>query len=525
MRHPLRNLVFWPTFLTLLAAVVTSYVDLQGFLAFTQRLNSLLLDDFSWLFSLAALAMVLLTASVYFSPLGQVRIGGTEAKPLLNRWRWFVVTLCCTLAVGVLFWTTAEPLYHLHSPPTSLGIEPGSPAATRFAMSTMFMHWTLTPYAIYVVPSLVFALAFHNRKRAFSIGAMLEPVLGERLARRCSGLIDTLAMFALVAGMASSLGTGALTLAGGLGQYIGGETTPARLGVVIALIVVTYVASAISGLQKGIVWCSVVNTWLMLALGAFVLLCGPTLYMFTLGTEGLGDYLQNFFSRSLFTGASSGDKWPQSWTIFYWAVWFAWAPVSALFLGKIGRGYTVREFIRYTALYPALFTALWICVFSGFALHADLASGGALNTLLAQRGIEHLLYELLGELPGNGWLIALLLFVAFISFVTAADANTDVLANLSVHGVTADAAGGSPLLKMLWGAIVGIVGWIMVAFVGVDGIKMLSNLGGFPALFIVIGAACALPYWMSDPRRLEPPVEVTEGAPAHPFGQVLTEPA
>lgn len=525
MRQSLRTWVFWPTFLTLLAAVLASYLDLQSFLAFTKALNTALLDDFSWLFSLTALAMVGLLVAAYMSPLAHLRIGGAGATPLLNRWRWFVVTLCCTLAVGVLFWTTAEPLYHLHSPPTSLGIEPGSPAATRFAISTMFLHWTLTPYAIYVVPSLVFALAFHNRKRAFSIGAMLEPVLGERLTCRCSGLIDTLAMFALVAGMASSLGTGALTLAGGLGQYIGGETTPARLGWIIVLIVGTYVASAISGLQKGIVWCSVVNTWLMLALGAFVLLFGPTLYMFALGTEGVGDYLQNFFSRSLFTGASSGDKWPQSWTIFYWAVWFAWAPVSALFLGKIGRGYTVREFIRYTALYPALFTGLWICVFSGFALHADLASGGALNAFLEQRGIEHLLYRLLGDLPGSGLLIALLLFVAFISFVTAADANTDVLANLSVHGVTADASGGSNLLKLLWGVIVGLVGWIMVAFVGVDGIKMLSNLGGFPALFIVIGTACALPYWMRDVRRLDPPDEVVETTEQKAFREELTEPA
>lgn len=178
MKYPLRPLVFWPTFLILLAAVIASYVDLNAFLAVSKQLNNLILKNFSWLFSAGSFAMVVLTAIVYFSALGKVRIGGEDAQPLLSKWRWFMVALCTTLAVGVLFWTTAEPLYHLYGPPTSLPIEAGSSAAKSFAMSTMFLHWTITPYAIYLVPSLVFALVFYNRRSNFSIGAMLEPLLG-----------------------------------------------------------------------------------------------------------------------------------------------------------------------------------------------------------------------------------------------------------------------------------------------------------------------------------------------------------
>ncbi|WP_123724342.1 BCCT family transporter [Pseudomonas protegens] len=507
MKYPLRPLVFWPTFLILLAAVIASYLDLQAFLAVSKMLNQMLLDNFSWLFSASSFFLVVLTAIVYFSPLGRVRIGGEDAKPLLSKWRWFMVALCTTLAVGVLFWTTAEPLYHLYGPPSSLKIAAGSPEATSFAMSTMFLHWTLTPYAIYLVPSLVFALAFYNLRSNFSIGAMLQPLIGAERVKRYAGMIDTLAMFALVAGMASSLGTGALTLSGGLSQYIGGETTPLRLALIIGVIVITFVASAASGLQKGIVKLSTFNTWIMLALGLFVLVCGPTLYILSLGVESLGVYLQTFFSRSLFTGAASGDTWPQSWTVFYWSVWFAWAPVSALFLGKIGRGYTVREFIHINMLYPALFTALWICIFSGCSLYFDAQGSGMLNRVLNEQGVEHVLYQMFQQLPAAGLMIAFLLFIAFISFVTAADSSTDVIGNLCSRGVTADSdLDGSPLLKVVWGVIIGSVSWVMVAFVGIDGVKMLSNLGGLPGMIIVLLASSALIIWLRNPALLSLPV-------------------
>lgn len=503
MKYPLRPLVFWPTFLILLAAVIVSYIDLNAFLAVSKQLNNLILKNFSWLFSAGSFAMVVLTAIVYFSALGKVRIGGEDAQPLLSKWRWFMVALCTTLAVGVLFWTTAEPLYHLYGPPTSQPIQAGSSAAKSFAMSTMFLHWTITPYAIYLVPSLVFALVFYNRRSHFSIGAMLEPLLGEARVKRYAGLIDTLAMFALVAGMASSLGTGALTLAGGLAQYIGGETTPFRLAIIIAIIVITFVASAASGLQKGIVMLSSFNTWIMLALGLFVLLCGPTLYMFSLGVESLGVYLDTFFSRSLFTGAASGDTWPHSWTVFYWSVWFAWAPVSALFLGKIGRGYTVREFIHINMFYPALFTAVWICIFSGTSLYFDALGDGSLNRVLNEQGVEHVLYQMFQQLPASGLMIAFLLFVAFISFVTAADSSTDVIANLCSKDVTADSdLDGNPLLKIIWGLIIGSVSWVMVAFVGIDGVKMLSNLGGLPGMILVLLASTSLIFWLKNPALL-----------------------
>lgn len=358
----LRPLVFWPTFLILLAAVIASYLDLDAFLAVASGLNDAILNNFSWLFSLGSLYLLVMAVIVYFSPLGHIRIGGSDAKPLLSPLRWFSITLCTTLAVGVLFWTTAEPLYHFMDPPSSSGLEAGSSDAMLFAMSTMFLHWTFTPYAIYAVPALIFALVFYNLRLRFSISSMLEPLFGPKI-KRFSGLIDAVSLYALVAGMASSLGTGALTLAGGVGQYLGGETSPLRLGIIVAIIVTTFVLSAASGLQKGIARFSSLNAVLLLVLGVFVFAIGPTIFSLSLGVESFGVFIDNFFTKSLFTGSSGDDPWAQWWSIFYWAVWFAWAPVAALFLGKISCGYTVREFLRVNLLYPALFASTWILIF------------------------------------------------------------------------------------------------------------------------------------------------------------------
>ncbi|MDV6319830.1 BCCT family transporter [Chromohalobacter sp. HP20-39] len=505
MQTSLRPLVFWPTFLVLLAAVIASYVNLDAFLASTSALNDAILDNFSWLFSLGSLYLLALAVIVYFSPLGKLRIGGEQATPMLSRVRWFSITLCTTLAVGVLFWTTAEPLYHFMGPPESLGLEAGSSDAMLFAMSTMFLHWSFTPYAIYAVPALIFALAFYNLRLRFSISSMLEPVFGPKV-KRFGGLIDAVSLYALVAGMASSLGTGALTLAGGAGQYLGGETSPLRLGVVIALIVVTFVISAASGLQKGIARLSSLNAVLLAILGVFIFVVGPTSFMLSLGVESFGVYLDGFFTKSLFTGAAGEDQWPQWWSIFYWAVWFAWAPMAALFLGKISRGYTVREFLRVNLFYPALFASAWVIIFSGAALYYQAHTGVDLHAILSDRGVENVLYELFRQLPFSQVWIPLLLFIAYISYVTAADSQTDAIGNLCTRGLTADSDLNTGVsMKVLWGIIVGIVSWVMVSFVGIDGIKMLSNLGGLPALIIVLLATGSLWRWLKYPERLATP--------------------
>ncbi len=480
----LKTAVFFLPFLLLLFSIVFSLVDPAGFLDSVRSMNDWILGHFGWLFSVSTFFFLVLCVAVYFSPLGRVRIGGVEARPILKKWPWFYITLCTTIAIGILFWATAEPIYHLNEPPAGTGIEPGSAEAARFALSAMYLHWTFTPYSIYTLAALLFALVYYNYRQPFSLGSLLYPIAGKPLSPGWSKVIDAVCLYSLVAGMAASLGAGVLTLSGGLRQFFDLENTPVLLLGITGVIVATFVFSAVSGLMKGIRILSNINFIAFLGIGLFVLLAVPAGDIFALGVEGLGSYFVNLIPRSL--GIGIDKTWSESWTVFYWANWLAWAPVTAVFLGRLAVGYTVREFIRVNLLYTSLFSVLWMTIFSGSALNAGQAD---LYGVLQNQGPEGTIYALLGTLPFPKITGLLFLLIAFISYVTAADSNTSAMSGLCSNGISPQSPESPAWIKVVWGLIVGAVAWVMVSGAGVDGVKMASNLGGFPALFLLLGVA------------------------------------
>lgn len=488
MLSNVRPIVFWGPFLLMLAAVFLSFVAPEAFLATTSEINSWTLDKLSWLYSLATFAFVGTIAFIYFSKLGSVRIGGESAEPIMSRWNWFAIALCTTVAIGILFWASAEPMYHVYSPPASSGIEPNSAEAKLFALSTLYLHWAFTPYAIYTLPAIAFALAYYNLGKSYSLGGMLSVMFGRHAEGAGGQVIDALALWALVAGMAASLGTGLLTVAGGLGSILGIETSAVLLAIVAIAIVGTFIASAATGLMNGIRILSDLNTKFFFVLAAFTFLCGPTIWLLSAGVDALGTYLSGFLERSLFTGAVAEDKWPQWWSNFYWANWLAWAPITALFLGRLGRGYTVREFIQTTMLAPSLFAIVWMTIFGGLAIYSDAESGGSLKASLDENGAESVVYALFEFLPFAPVLVIVFVLLSFISFVTASDSNCEAIASLCEERTADDTRPTSLALKVIWGVLIGGIAWFMTATAGIDGIKMMSNLGGIAALFIVIGA-------------------------------------
>lgn len=210
LQPPIRKNVFWPPFLLILAAVGTSLINADFFESSMEGINNFILDHFSLLFSYSSFAMVITCALVGFSPLGKVRIGGKTAKPKFNRISWFSIVLCTTVAVGILFWGSAEPLFHYLYPPSFTSNPSGSEAAAQFSMGAIFLHWGLTPYAIYAIPSLGIALAIYNTKLTFSLSSPLAPLIGKKHRPVLAALIDMICLFALVAGMSASLGAGIL---------------------------------------------------------------------------------------------------------------------------------------------------------------------------------------------------------------------------------------------------------------------------------------------------------------------------
>lgn len=501
--------VFWPPFLLLLTAVVFSFVDLAQYMQIATKINDWILAKFSWLFSLSSFCLLVSLIITYFSPLGKIRIGGNNAKPLLTKWQWFSITLCTTVATGILFWGTAEPMYHLYQPPESLNITAQSTEAIQFTMATMFMHWSFTPYAIYCLPALVFALVYYNLQFPFSIGSALRPIFGRWVKGKKGQVIDAIALFALVAGMASSLGTGILVLSGGVESVFGIPSNKTVMAIIGIAIVATFIASAVSGLQKGIARLSNINAKVFILCCIFVFLFGPTRYILFIGYEGLADYFSNFFARSFNTYTGPEDNWPNLWTVFYWANWYAWAPITALFLGRIALGYTVRQFIMVNLVFPASCAIVWMATFSGTAMRFDELTQGGLHQAMQDKGVESVIFALFDNLPIAGFTTAIFIGITFISYVTAADSNTDAMSNICAAdpvenedeetGNTAEKTNAGEsiekskmLLKFVWGISIGVIAWVMVSFASIDGIKMMSNLGGLPAMLIIIGTNLVL---------------------------------
>jgi len=483
--------VFLPPAILLVLCMGYSLIDPADFLVKVKSANDWVLYHFGWLFSSGTLLFFLLCIWIYFSPLAKLRIGGKDAKPILTRWEWFSITLCTTIAIGILFWATAEPLYHLHTPPGGIGLKANSAEAARFALSTMFLHWTFTPYSIYTVAGLMFAIAYYNLKQPFSLGSMLFPLTGGNLGKGWSNAIDAVCLYSLVAGMAASLGAGILTVAGGMERFFGVKDTPMLLLLIALVIVASFIISAITGLFNGIRILSNINTYAFFVLALFVLVFGPTRYLFQYGMEGMSDYATTFFPRSL--SINIDKSWADSWTVFYWANWLAWTPVTALFLGRVAIGYTVRDFINYNLVLPSLFSIVWMVIFSGSAIHMDFVTHTAnLYGTLQNQGPESVIYGVLDQLPLPEVTGIAFLGTAFLSYVAGADANTSAMSSLSSTGISPESPEAAVWIKIVWGTLVGLIAWVMVANAGIEGIKMASTLGGFPALFLVLAVAVGL---------------------------------
>lgn len=499
----LKHQVFWPPFLILLSSSIYSFFQPEAFLEYVTYLNNLILDYFGWLFSWSMLFFLLLCIVIYFSPIAKLRIGGKDAKPILSYWRWLAITLCTTTAVGILFWGAAEPMYHLYEPPTGMGLEAGTPEAARFALSTLIMHWSFTPYGVYALASLTFALSYYNLKQPFSLSALLYPLLGERAKGTLGDIINAVCLYSLVAGMAASLGTGILMIAGGLDTLFDIEQTPLTLGLVALTIVITFVLSAISGLMKGIRVLSDWNFKILIGFCLFILAFGPTLFIFKFGAQAFGEYVWTFLSRSASPGGTD-TAWGNSWTVFYWAVWLAWTPISALFLGRLGVGYTVRQFLNTNLVFTSLFSCFWMMVFGGTAIHMDFITKEVdLYAVLQANGPQNVMFEVFKYFPMAGFMGVLFLVMAFLSYVTAADSNTSAMGGISTNGISPEQPEPPIWIKLAWGATVGVVAWVMVTFAGIDGIKMASNLGGFPALFLIIAMAIGVIKLLLNPGKLE----------------------
>lgn len=480
----IRKWVFWPPFILLILAVACSITIPSLFVDSMKAIQSSILINFSLGFSWLSLLMVLLPILIFFSPLGKYKIGGVAAVPRLTRMSWFAIILCTTIAVGILFWGSAEPLSHFLFPPNFKDISPNSPLAKEFALGALYFHWGFTPYAIYVIPALVFALMYYSGKPQFSLAIMLRPMIGRTPRNFWAVTLDIISLFALVTGMAAALGAGILSLSGGLLTFFPYFPVSTMTGIITILILTTFIISAASGIEKGIKNLSLFNLGFFMLIAILFVIFGEKMMIFNSIKQGFSSYFANFFDLSVQL-SGRGNQWTFDWTTFNFAMWMAWAPMTALFLGKIAVGRTVREFILFNWFFPALFCMLWMGIFGGTTLDFAALNPAKYAGFFVNSGPESIIYEVFEDM-GYAWFFSRVFIIGiFISYVTAADSSTDAIASLSMNKPEDDPFKSDTNLKILWGTLIGFLSWIMITYSGIDGVRILSVIGGFPALFFL----------------------------------------
>ena len=489
-KQKIRKLAFWPAFILLITALIFSIIDQDGFYKMASAANSWVLTNLGWTYSLTSFLALIAIAVAYFSPFGNVILGGPNAKPILSKKNWASITLCTAMAAGALFWGMVEPIYHMSAPP--IGMEPNSWESAKFAMETMVLHWSIHPYSLYTLPVIAFAFAFFNMKKPFSVSSQLS-VITDKLHIKTDGnsrfpqILDTILLFSMGLGILGVICTGTLNMGGAISALTGTESKAVTWFIIIASVTVCFIISSISGIQKGIKLLSNINVAIYFIILIVLFLLGPGAFMIDGIIEAVGGTLANLPARLLTTGAYASDPWAKSWTVFYAGSWASWAPISACFLARLGVGYRVKDLIQINFGIPIIFNIIWCGVFSNLAVNYQLTGKLDLITILNEQGADAVVYSVFRELPGSTLIIVIFFLGLILSMITAMDSTTNSIAALSTSGISPDEQEAPVFLKIMWGTIFAVLSYIMLTISGIDGIKMVSNLGGLPNIFIILG--------------------------------------
>ncbi|MQA01419.1 MAG: BCCT family transporter [Streptosporangiales bacterium] len=395
---------------------------------------SWLLANLGWTFVLAATGFVVFVLWLAFSRYGNIPLGSDDEKPEFRTVSWIAMMFSAGMGIGLMFFGMAEPLTFFMGPPP--GTEPArSQAAIETAMATSLFHWTLHPWAIYAVLGLAIAYSSFRRGRRQLISAAFVPLLGRRRAEGpVSKLIDALALFATLFGSAASLGIGALQIKTGMQEagWIAG-LGPSVLVPIIVVLTVCFILSAVSGIARGIQYLSNLNMVLAALLALFLFVVGPTVLIMQLLPTSVGTYLQDFGTMAARSGATGGkemDKFLSTWTIFYWAWWISWTPFVGMFLARISRGRTVRQFVAGVILVPSLVSLVWFSIFGGTAIDEQRKGGNPFGDGFP----EEITFNVLQQLPWTGITSVVVMALVAIFFVSGADAASIVMGTLSQRG-------------------------------------------------------------------------------------------
>lgn len=492
-RQRIDPVVFYVTGAIAIAFVVWGAVSSSGLGSASASAQDWVITNTGWFFVLASTFFVIFVIWLAASKYGRIPLGDEDEGPEFSTVSWIAMMFSAGMGIGLMFWGVAEPLSHYASPPPGTS-KAETDDALQTAMATTMFHWALHPWAIYAVVGIAIAYGTFRKGRKQLISSVFRPLIGRRADGPIGRVIDVLAIFATLFGSAASLGLGALQIGSGL-EFNGwvDSVGKAVLVAVIVLLTIAFIASAVSGVAKGIQWLSNVNMVLALALALFVFVAGPTLLILNLLPTALGDYASQMTEMASRTAASGDDAmkdWLAGWTIFYWAWWVSWTPFVGMFIARISRGRTIRQFVTGVLIVPSLVSLVWFAIFGGTAVDVQRTTGalvgddGAVNT-------DSALFQMLEQLPIAPVTTVLVMVLVGIFFVSGADAASIVMGTLSERGSIEP----SRRTVVFWGSVMGGVAAIMLVVGGDDalnGLQAVTIVAAVPFVLVMAVMCFAL---------------------------------
>lgn len=432
---PVQRWVFWPAAIVIAVFVAFALVAPNAAEAMFGAIQSSIVNAFNWYYVLIAAFFVAFSLFVGFSRFGDIRLGRDDDEPEFSLLAWFSLLFAAGMGIGLVFYGVSEPLSHYVSPRP--GVEGTPPQLAQAALSQTYLHWGVHAWSIYVVIGLALAYAIHRRRRPISIRWTLEPILGKRVEGGWGHAIDVIALVGTLFGVATSLGLGVLQISAGLDAS--GILEPNEFTEIVLILVISVfvLMSVLSGVTKGMKWLSTANLVLAGVLVLYLLVFGSTEFLLREFVQSIGNYLQGFiglsFNVSAFQG-TAGEEWQASWTSFYWGWWISWAPFVGIFIARVSKGRTVRQFVMGVILVPTLLGILWFAVLGGSALAIEMADPGALTGPDGSVDVEGALFELLQHIPGTQALTVGVILLIGIFFVTSADSGALVMGMIATGG-------------------------------------------------------------------------------------------
>lgn len=488
-KYKLYKAAFIPAVIILAVEIIFGVVFQEEFGAFLNRAMYYIGDNFGWFINALSILAIFAALGVALFKFGDIKIGGPDAKPEYKMHNWCFMTICSGIGCGVLFWALGEPMFHLMTPPVAAGVEAGSREAAIFAVGQAMFDWTFVQYCLYTLCGVVFALIAYNMKKTLSFGSLVERSFGRSIPWLTT-IIHIIAIFCLASGVSNSMGAGLLQLGAGFESAFGLAQGPGVWFVLAVGVGIFFILSCVTGMSKGLKNVSTVTMIIFGILLVYILSVGDSVFIGKISTEAVGNIFDNFFGKITYNNTlAPQDQWANEWTITFWNSFFIYAPVIGMFLARMAKGRTVRQFLAVNILIPSAFCIVWIGVFGGMAMNVQLTGHIDIWELIQTSGMQTTVYQVLASLPFGKIAIVVFLLAVVCSFCTLADPMSSVLATLCVKDLQIDDEPPKNI-KILMGVIVTTIAYLLVASGGVDSVKGLLNIGGLlmtiPTLWCII---------------------------------------